>query len=165
MLAPVAAPGTRHLGGRHVGQDVNMAQTETGSPLPVLTIDGARFSDLDGFYDEVSEPIIPGAEWGRNLDAFNDILRGGFGTPEGGFRLRWANSDLSRDRLGWDETIRFVERKLTICHPQNVPHVQADLAAAHRHEGETLFELIVDIIRGHGEGGSEAEDNVSLILE
>jgi RNAse (barnase) inhibitor barstar len=142
-----------------------MAQTETGSSIPVLTLDGARFSDLDGFYDEVSECIIPGATWGRNLDAFNDILRGGFGTPEGGFHIRWSNSDLSRERLGWDETIRFVERKLTTCHPQNVLHVQADLATARRHEGETLFELIVDTIRRHGVGGSEAADNVSLILE
>lgn len=142
-----------------------MAQTETGSSLPVLTLDGARFFDVEGFYDEVSQRMVPGSTWGRNLDAFNDILRGGFGTPEGGFRLRWANSNLSRTRLGWDETIRFVERKLTTCHPQNVPLVQADLAAARRHEGETLFDLLVDIIREHGEGGSEAEDNVSLMLE
>jgi RNAse (barnase) inhibitor barstar len=141
-----------------------MAQTEAGRPLPVLTIDGAKFSDLDGFYDEVSESIVPGAEWGRNLDAFNDILRGGFGTPEGGFKLHWADPGLSRERLGWDETIRFVEGKLTTCHPQNVPNVQADLTAARRHEGETLFELIVDTIRRHGDGGSEAGDNVSLIL-
>jgi RNAse (barnase) inhibitor barstar len=68
--------------------------------LPTLFIDGDRFSDLDGFYDEVSEHLIPGAEWGRNLDAFNDILRGGFGTPESGFHLRWLNSQKSRQELG-----------------------------------------------------------------
>jgi RNAse (barnase) inhibitor barstar len=138
-----------------------MAQTD----VPVLMLDGSRFSDLEGFYDEVSEHLIPGSEWGRNLDAFNDILRGGFGTPDGGFLLRWSNSNLSMERLGWAETIRFVEKKLTTCHPQNVPHVEADLAAARCHKGETLFELIVDIIRKHGEGGSEAGDNVSLILD
>ena len=38
-------------------------------PLPVLEIDGARFNDLEGFWDEVSRQLIPGAEWGRNLDA------------------------------------------------------------------------------------------------
>lgn len=141
-----------------------MEQTNSGSSLPVLTLDGAAFSDLEGFYDEVSKQLIPGHRWGRNLDAFNDILRGGFGTPEGGFQLRWVNSALSKERLGWDETIRFIERKITTCHPDNVPHVEADLAVARRHEGETLFELIVDIILRHGSGGSEAGDNVRLIL-
>ena len=120
---------------------------------PVLTIDGAQFSDLDGFYDEVSRNLIPGAVWGRNQNAFSDILRGGFGTPEGGFQL------------GWDETIRFIERKLTTCHPTNRPSVQADLESARRHEGETLFDLIVDIIHDHGPGGPESEDGVLLTLE
>jgi RNAse (barnase) inhibitor barstar len=142
-----------------------MEQTESDSGLPVLTLDGARFSDLQGFYDEVSNRLIPGAAWGRNLDAFNDILRGGFGTPDHGFQLQWINSALSRDRLGWKETISFIERKLTTCHPQNVPNVEADLAAARRHEGETLFELILNIIRSHGSGGGEADDNVKLVLE
>ena len=44
--------------------------------------------------------MIPDAYWGRNLDAFNDVLRGGFGTPEGGFTLRWKNHATSRRRLG-----------------------------------------------------------------
>lgn len=68
-------------------------------PMPEFTIDGARFDDLDGFYDEVSRVLIPGATWGRNLDAFNDILRGGFGTPDA-FVLVWANSERSRATLG-----------------------------------------------------------------
>jgi RNAse (barnase) inhibitor barstar len=63
-------------------------------------IDGTTFRDLDGFFGEISRVLIPGAEWGRNLDAFNDILRGGFGTPEHGFTLRWKNHALSRHRLG-----------------------------------------------------------------
>jgi hypothetical protein len=29
-------------------------------PKPVLEIDGARFDDLEGFWDEVSERLIPG---------------------------------------------------------------------------------------------------------
>ena len=54
----------------------------------VYEIDGAGFSSLEGFFDEVSRKLIPHAIWGKNLDAFNDILRGGFGTPEDGFVLR-----------------------------------------------------------------------------
>lgn len=41
----------------------------------VYEIDGEHFVSLDEFYDEISKQLIPDAKWGRNLDAFNDILR------------------------------------------------------------------------------------------
>src|SRR6266540_7528821 len=79
---------------------------------PILEFDGGRVHDLDSFYDEVSRKLIPGAEWGRNLDAFNDVLHGGFGTPPEGFILVWRNSELSRQRLGHSEYAKLVERQL-----------------------------------------------------
>ena len=47
----------------------------------VFTIDGRRFSNMAGFYDEVERVFTFGLDRkiGRNLNAFNDILRGGFG--------------------------------------------------------------------------------------
>jgi RNAse (barnase) inhibitor barstar len=72
----------------------------TSTNKPTLEIDGAAFDDLAGFWDEISRKLIPGSFWGRNLDAFNDILRGGFGTPEGGFVLRWLNAKHSKEQLG-----------------------------------------------------------------
>jgi RNAse (barnase) inhibitor barstar len=103
---------------------------------PVFEIDGERFSSFTGFCDEISRVLIPGASWGRNLDAFNDILRGGFGTPEDGFVVRWRNSELSRQRL-------------TLLAPS----------------GRTYFEELVDILRSHGPGGAESESGVDLLLE
>ena len=39
--------------------------------------------------------------WGKNLDAFNDILRGGFGSlPTGGFVLRLKSSGRLKKALG-----------------------------------------------------------------
>ena len=52
------------------------------------------------FYDEIDRVMHP-QTWGHNLDAFNDILRGGFGTPEEGFTLRWKNHSISKARLGY----------------------------------------------------------------
>jgi RNAse (barnase) inhibitor barstar len=127
-------------------------------------IDGARFSSLEQFYDEVSERLIPGANWGHNLDAFNDILRGGFGTPDEGFVLVWKNHALSQERLGYAETIRQLRLRLNHCHPSNVPFVKVELAAAERREGPTVFDWLVEIIRVHGVGGREAEDNVEFVL-
>lgn len=133
-------------------------------PSVVLEIDGQAFDDLEGFWDEVSRKLIPGASWGRNLDAFNDILRGGFGTPKGGFVLRWLRSARSRECLGYPETVRYLETKVLRCHPENVPYVKEELAAARRGEGTTVFDILVEIIRCHGDGGDEAEDAVELEL-
>jgi RNAse (barnase) inhibitor barstar len=68
--------------------------------MTTYEIDGRDFSTLDGFYGEISRVLIPGADWGRNLDAFDDVLYGGFGTPDEGFVLIWKNHELSRDVLG-----------------------------------------------------------------
>lgn len=53
-------------------------------PKKTYVIGGKNFSTLEGFWDEISEKVISNVYWGRNLDAFNDILYGGFGTPENG---------------------------------------------------------------------------------
>jgi hypothetical protein len=44
--------------------------------LPVLIIDGDRLDDLDDFAREFSA-LLEDHTWHGNLDAFNDILRGG----------------------------------------------------------------------------------------
>ena len=47
----------------------------------VFTIDGRRLSNMAGFYREAEWVFTCGLDWkiGRNLNAFNDILRGGLG--------------------------------------------------------------------------------------
>jgi len=131
--------------------------------LVIVEIDGALFSTLDEFFSHFGERTSS-APCGTSLDAFNDVLRGGFGTPEGGFILRWKNHALSQVRLGYPETARVLERRLTSCHPANVPHVQQELSHAQRQEGTTVFDWLLEIIREHGPGGAEAEDNVLLEL-
>ena len=134
-------------------------------PKTIYEIDGQEFSNLEEFYDVVSRVLIPGAEWGRNLDAFNDILRGGFGTPEGGFILRWKNSAESKERLAYPETIRQLEKRLARCHPSNRGHVAKDLEEARRNSGPTVFDWLVEIIQVHCTGGPEEEDGVELHLD
>lgn len=141
-----------------------MAAEWRGEPTKfVLTIDGNRFDDFDGFAGAFSS-LLADWSWNKNLDALNDILRGGFGTPDGGFVLRWTNSARSREALGWAETVAYVERKLDTSHPTNRQRMREDLEAARRREGQTLFELIVEIVCEHGPGGSEAGSGVELEL-
>jgi RNAse (barnase) inhibitor barstar len=132
--------------------------------LVVYDVDGDDFSTLEEFFDEVSRVLIPGAYWGRNLDAFNDILRGGFGTPDDGFTLRWLQHEESRRKLGYAETVRQLRIRLSRCHPSNREHVRADLAAAEAGIGPTVFDWLVEIIQVHGPGGREADDHVLLEL-
>ncbi len=132
---------------------------------PLYEIDGSKFSTLEEFFEVVSAVLIPGATWGRNLDAFNNILRGGFGTPDGGFILKWKNSNLSRERLGYVETVRQLERRLQRCHPSNRADVAGDLANAKNGIGSTAFEWLVEIIGVRCVGGEEQEDSVELVLE
>ena len=127
-------------------------------------IDGAQFSSLEEFAQYFSNLVFRGHKWGGNLDAFNDMLRGGFGSPEGGFIIRWQNSVLSRQSLGYAETIKWIEEHLQTCDPGNVPHLQQRLVEAKQGRGETLFDTIVEIIQVHGFGGDEAEDGVELLL-
>ena len=128
-------------------------------------IDGKNFTTLEGFYDEFSQCVLGSTIWGHNLDAFNDVLRGGFGTPDGGFVLRWKRHDVSRERLGYPETVRQLEFRLKRCHPDNREAVGRDLANAQQGRGPTVFDWLIEIIHDHGAGGSEEVDGVELKLE
>jgi len=131
----------------------------------VFEIDGSRFSTLEGFFEEVGSVLVPGCNWGRNLDAFNDILRGGYGTPDGGYILKWKNSNLSRERLGYAETVRQLEHRLQHCYPSNLNRVSNDLANARSNIGPTVFEWLIEIINVHCAGGEEHQDGIELVLE
>jgi len=127
-------------------------------------INGGNFSSLEEFFEEVGRVLIPGEDWGKNLDALEDVLRGGFGTPDEGFVIRWRNSAISRERLGYPETIRQLEKRLERSHSFNHERVGADLERAKKRQGQTVFDWLVEVIENHGEGGDEPEDLIELIL-
>ncbi|MBE1878461.1 barstar family protein [Myceligenerans pegani] len=131
--------------------------------LPVLVIDGTRFTDLDGFAREFSR-LLSGYTWRGNLDALDDVLRGGYGTPAGGWVLRWVASETSRVALGHPETARRLERLLPRVDPSNRATFEARLEEARRGAGPTLFDEIVAVIRDHGPGGRESADGIVLEL-
>ena len=138
----------------------------SGRIMKTYEIDGANFDSLDGFYDEFSHKVIPDAAWGRNWAAFNDVLFGGFGTPAGGFTLVWRNSQLSRERLGREETIRNLHQKLRTCHSTARDDVRREISIAERGEGPTLFDELVELIESHGVGTTFGDEpaEVTLVL-
>ena len=69
-----------------------------------IILDGERFDDMEGFYQEIDRLLTKDLQgWtGHNLDAFNDLLRGGFGIHEYGepIKIRWIHHAKSRRDLG-----------------------------------------------------------------
>lgn len=69
-----------------------------------IIINGENVFDLESFYDEIDRVLTKDLNWktGHNLDAFNDLLRGGFGVYEYGepIKLIWANFSKNKNELG-----------------------------------------------------------------
>ena len=131
----------------------------------VYELDGKVFQNLEEFASHFSKQVLPGRVWNGNLDAFNDILRGGFGTPKEGFILRIKNSSAARQALGYPETCRWLEERSRNCHPSNRQRFRDRLKTAQDGTGETIFDTILEIIRDHGRGGKQSDDKVDLELE
>src|SRR4051794_12295523 len=94
----------------------------------------------------VGETMGCGGYFGRNLDAFADCPRGGFGTPEDGdFVVVWRNHQHSRNALGHSEAARNSALLLRNCHPSNRERMQARLDDARAGRGPTAFDWLLEI--------------------
>jgi RNAse (barnase) inhibitor barstar len=129
------------------------------------TIDGTRFETLEGFFREIGGAVVPGANWGQSLDGLADVLNGGFGTPALGFTLRWHHHAVSRERLGYPETVRQLELRLQKCPPDKRGVVMRQLAQAQSGTGPTVFDWLVQIVRAHGSGATHKTHAVELVLD
>ncbi len=111
----------------------------------IYVLDGRRIHSLEDFWLVMGEAVNgPGGYFGRNLDAFNDCLAGGFGTPDDGdFAVEWRDHAYSQQALGYAETARQLEIRLGRCHHTNRPRVAKELAAARADEGPTVFDWLV----------------------
>ncbi|MBK6265104.1 barstar family protein [Marivirga sp. S37H4] len=82
--------------------------------MRVIEINGSKFSNLTGFYREVEREMTFGLNWkiGKNLNAFNDVLFGGFGVHDVDEKciLKWHNSKKSKTELkDFDRIIEIIK--------------------------------------------------------
>jgi RNAse (barnase) inhibitor barstar len=76
-------------------------------------IDGKNFTDLKGFYNSIGDQLVENNEWGKNWNALNDILLGGFIKTEYAepFILTWKNSDLSKINLeDFEDIVKLIRQ-------------------------------------------------------
>ncbi len=88
---------------------------------------------------------------GNSLDAFNDLLYGGFGAIKSNepVELIWKNMEFSRQALGFETTKRYYEEKLLSGSPFNKEHFREKLDELINGKGQTYFDILMDIIAGH----------------
>ncbi|WP_282628388.1 barstar family protein [Empedobacter sedimenti] len=118
----------------------------------VIVINGNNFSDLTGFYNEIERVLTKDLDWkiGRNLDAFEDILLGGYGVFETGepIQLIWENSTKSKADLGFEATKKFYEEKISAIETdaESLSYFEKELDKLLHHNGKSLFDTILEII-------------------
>lgn len=118
-----------------------------------LEIDGRAINDIASFYKEINRVFMAGENWtiGQSLDAFNDMLFGGYGVLQGAqsVNLFWHNMDHSRQALGYQATRDYYIEKLRPGSPYNKKLFDEKLAALENGTGETYFDQIMAILVDH----------------
>ncbi|GAA5083171.1 hypothetical protein GCM10023210_01410 [Chryseobacterium ginsengisoli] len=118
----------------------------------MTVINGSHFSNLEGFYEEISQLFMKDEDWKvGTLDGFDDIL---YGIDS---NITWKDSQKSKVDLGFDLTKEFYENKIRIGKPFNVKLIQQKLDELIDGNGQTLFEILIEIIESH--------ENIKLILD
>ena len=118
-----------------------------------LEINGDDFQTIEGFYDEINRLLMQDEDWklGVSLDAFDDLLYGGYGSLKGFDQLEivWKNSAKSSLDLGLEATLNFYEEKLKNPDKFNQDFVQLKIADLKSGIGKTYFEILIEIISAH----------------
>lgn len=110
----------------------------------MTVINGGHFSDLEGFYEEISQLFMKDEDWKiGTLDGFDDIL---YGVETD---IVWKDSQKSKEDLGFDLTKEFYENKIRQGKPFNVQLIQQKLDELIAGKGQTLFEILIEIIESH----------------
>lgn len=118
-----------------------------------LFIDGNLISDIPSFYEEINRVFMADEDWklGNSLDAFNDLLYGGFGAIEGGERvtLVWQQMEKNRLDLGYEVTRQYYEEKFLAHSAFNKDYFREKLEALNNGTGQTYFDMLLEIIADH----------------
>ncbi len=117
---------------------------QSAKDAPTYVIDGNKASTWPQLVNSINA-FIPQSEWqGNSLDALDDILYGGYGTPDR-FTIVWKASETSREALGYEATKAYYK---------HLPNFEQLYEAGHI---TTLFDMVVGILRSH--------ENIELRLE
>lgn len=124
------------------------------APQPdIVIIEGKNIHDIPSFYIEINRVFMYNEDWdiGESLDAFNDLLHGGFGISKPGkpIQILWRDSEHSRQALGYQATKEYYITKLLPGSPFNKKYFNDKLQELEAGTGQTYFDIIIEIIAEH----------------
>ena len=118
-----------------------------------IAINGNSINDIASFYEEINRVFMAGESWiiGHSLDAFNDLLFGGYGALQGAqsVELVWYHMDHSRNTLGYQTTRVYYLDKMKPESPYNKKLFEEKLEALESGRGETYFDTVMSILAEH----------------
>lgn len=118
-----------------------------------IEIDGNSINDIPSFYEEINRVFMVGESWviANSLDAFDDVLYGGYGLLQGtqSAELIWHYIDHSRKALGYENTRAYYLDKLRPGSPYDKKLFAEKLEALECGIGETYFDRIMAILAEH----------------
>lgn len=120
---------------------------------PTFIIEGRRITDIPSLYVELNRVFMAGEDWtlGASLDALDDMLYGGYGALQGHdtATLVWRDMAATRAALGVAATVAWLQQKRDQPGTFNATQISSQLDALQRGEGQTYFDIVLEIIAGH----------------
>lgn len=119
----------------------------------VLVLHGSAVNGIPSFYDEVNRVFMADEDWtlGHSLDALDDMLYGGYGAlaARSDVTLIWQDIEHTRSALGVDATRTWLQEKLDGTGTFNTHAITGQLQALEAGEGQTYFQIVMDIFAAH----------------
>ena len=113
--------------------------------MNTFTIDARRVRSFDDFIEATNVGLIRkvGGEWNGNLDALNDYLSW---AEEEEYELALLGSATCAQNLGHAAQAAWLREHLGTYHPSNIADLRSRLTQAEAGRGETLYDVIKEII-------------------
>jgi len=119
----------------------------------VLVLQGSAVGDIPSFYDEINRVFMSVEDWqlAHSLDALDDMLYGGYGVLAGhaDATLIWHDIEHARNALGVAATRAWLQAKLDGSGTFNARAITDQLQALAAGEGQTYFQIVMDIFAAH----------------
>lgn len=119
--------------------------------MQVYEIECRKVDSFADFIHEMNTKFVSKLEgtvaWNGNLDALNDLVS----WPAEIYEMKFNSAISLGKALSFAETRKWLEHKLTQCHPSNREEVMLEIDAAERNVGTTLYDHIMQIFADHPE--------------
>ncbi|MBD1426038.1 barstar family protein [Sphingobacterium arenae] len=118
-----------------------------------IYLEGATITDITSFYRQVNAQLMQDEDWqlGENLDAFDDLLYGGYSKWKDYDQLEiiWTDIAVSERGLGRETTKTYYESKLGENSPYNQDLAREKIKRLEAGKGQTYFDILMEIIESH----------------